>query len=182
MVLFHNVFDLVQVFFWELITVFKNATNFVVYSVKWVKVLLLKMALLGFVCEQRNLISYFFIVFDRNFHSSIFKVEQFKQFKWHFTVFALISRSYILIFTVSANFFFFEVPIRRHCVDSSSFHLIPSGSWHFLFFILFQFFLWVLIVKSDRLMTSVVIWIIECFPFFRSFLFGMSFDMLHNLR
>lgn len=63
MIFLHNVFDLIEIFFGELIAVLEDTLDLVIYGIERIEILFLKMTLLGLICQQRDFICYFLIIF-----------------------------------------------------------------------------------------------------------------------
>lgn len=61
-ILLHDILDLIEVFLGELIAVFEDGLDFVVDGVERVEVLLLEVALLRLVGQQRDLVGDLFVV------------------------------------------------------------------------------------------------------------------------
>ena len=61
MVFLHYVLHLIQIFLGELVAVFKDGLDLVVNRVKRIEILLLKVPLLGLVCQQWYFIGNFLI-------------------------------------------------------------------------------------------------------------------------
>lgn len=185
MVFLHDVLDLVEIFLGEFVAIFENGLDLVVNSVEGVEVFLLEVPLLGLVSQQRYLVGDLLVVLHCNFDSPVVQVEELKQFEGHFAVLAFVPGSDILIFTVPAHLFLLKVTIGLHCVyRGGSFHIAASHSRH-LFLLVFFFvhiFFRVLVVESYRLEISVVNLIIKHLTLFCRFLFGVRFDVLHDLR
>lgn len=126
MVFLHYVFDLIEVFLGKFVAVLEDALNLMVNSIERVEILLLEMPFLGLVCQQRDLIGDFFIIFHRDLHSTVIEIQQLHEFEGHLTNLALITGRDILIFAISTYLFLLEVSIRlRRIRNSGSFHIIP---------------------------------------------------------
>lgn len=62
MIFFHNILDLIEMLFGELIRCFEYALDFIVDRVERIKIFFFKAFLLGFICQKRYFICYFLIV------------------------------------------------------------------------------------------------------------------------
>jgi hypothetical protein len=191
-ILLHDVLDLVQVFLRKLIAVFKYGSYFVVYHVEGVEIIFLEMSLFGFVNQKRYFIGDFLVIFDRYFYPTVIHIDEFHKFKRNLAIFALKSRSDILVFAIFAYFFLFEISIGLWCVyGGTSLELLSSHAGHFFFLVLFliQIIVLVLVIESDCLgertvqitISLILIELVWMSVILCCFLTCVSLDMLHDL-